>query len=311
MKQIYLIHSSDARWVTQQRESLIDELVSRDMRDQNLSEVFPVSNVALRLGDVLPEVLSELSTIPFLADSRRVVVLHNLGDLLAGGRRKSSGEGAEEGASAPKKAKKRTPVEVLAAFVEQDLPATENVLVFSVIIDHSRGEYLDLKSPLYKLIRGSPLGEILKPARRENDPIFLMRDALLTRDTVDCLRHFRQVFREDAPGRVFREILKTVRLLVQANVLRKVEGRGVRNIETKYLPDGLPGNYYKERDFVRDKINGNLHRFQLRELIHAMERLLEINRVLYPSQSDPYVPDLRILLETFIVEFCEGTGQRS
>ena len=60
MKQIYLIVSSDARWVTQQRNDLIAELLRPEMRDENLLEIFSAKNQPLKLGDILPDILSDL-----------------------------------------------------------------------------------------------------------------------------------------------------------------------------------------------------------------------------------------------------------
>ena len=75
------------------------------------------------------------------------------------------------------------------------------------------------------------------------------------------------------------------------------------------MPDDKRLNLYRQHAFVQGKINGAAGKFQLRELIGAMDRLLEINRVLIPSQNDAYAPDVRLLLETFIVGFCEGEGR--
>ena len=38
MKQIFLLASSDAKWLTHKREEVIDQFVPKEMRDENLRE---------------------------------------------------------------------------------------------------------------------------------------------------------------------------------------------------------------------------------------------------------------------------------
>jgi hypothetical protein len=313
MKQIYLIVSSDARWVTQQRNDLIGDLLPKEMRDENLLELFSSTNQSLKFADILPQVLSELSTIPFLPDSRRVVVVHDLADLLAGGNRgKAAAKKKDRAKKEDKAPKKLSPVETFIAFAQRDLSATENVLILSTIIEFERGQYLDEKGPLYTFLRSSPLATVLRPSHRETDPLWLMGDALIERNAAQCLRHFRAIYRDDMRGRVFNEMLRLVRFTLQAKVLGKLETSGATATRIQsYLPDDKRLNFLQQPDFVREKIRRAAGRFQVRELMSAMERLLDLNRVLYPSQSMLYVPDAKFLFETFIMEFCAGRGARA
>lgn len=321
MKQIYLIVSSDARWVTQQRNDLISEILRPEMRDENLLELFSSSNQPLRLADILPEILSELSTIPFLPDSRRVVVVHDLADLLAGGKSRAGGKSKAGKAGQSKdsgkggraktddKAPKRlTSVETFIAFAKQDLSATENVLILSTIIEYERGQYLDEKGPLYTFLRSSPLAEIVRPSHRETDPLWLMGDALLERNAADCLKHFRSIYRDDMRARVFSELLRMVRFVLQAKVLGKLK-QGAAATLIQSLPGDKRLNFLQQPQGIQEKVRRAAPRFQIRELMAAMQRLLEINRILYPTSNMLYVPDAKLLMETFIMEFCAGPGR--
>jgi DNA polymerase III delta subunit len=78
----------------------------------------------------------------------------------------------------------------------------------------------------------------------------------------------------------------------------------------KYLPNDKRLNLYQQHPFVQKKVRENAARFQLRELMQALDQLLKINTALVPSQKDLYVPDVQLMLETFIVGFCEGAGAR-
>ena len=328
MKQIYLIVSSDAHWVTRQRTDLVAELLRPEMRDENLLELFVGSahvksnTQTLRLDDILPEVLSELSTIPFLPDSRRVVVVHDLADLLAGGKSRAGGKSKAGKAGQSKdsgkggraktddKAPKRlTSVETFIAFAKQDLSATENVLILSTIIEYERGQYLDEKGPLYTFLRSSPLAEIVRPSHRETDPLWLMGDALLERNAADCLKHFRSIYRDDMRARVFSELLRMVRFVLQAKVLGKLKQGAAATTLIQSLPGDKRLNFLQQPQGIQEKVRRAAPRFQIRELMAAMQRLLEINRILYPTSNMLYVPDAKLLMETFIMEFCAGPGR--
>lgn len=299
MKQVYLIASLDAKWVTQEREKLISRLVPEEMRDENLLELIP-GNSSHGLKDVLGEILGELSMIPFLPDSRRVVVAHELNDLLAGGGRRGGKKTAQG---------KKSPLEAFKRFVEQDLSATENVLILSCIPDPARGQYLDEKGALYKFLQNCSCAEILRPPYRETDPIFLFGDAMLQRDTLKCLTQFRALYSDNTRSRIFREMLNNVRFLIQAKTLRKLKEKGARVLDL-YMPDDNSINLQKQHAFKVKKYEQNAGRFQLAELMRALDKLLEINRFLFPSPNMRYIPDMEFVFETFIVEFCEGAKPR-
>jgi len=300
VKQIYWIYSYDAGWVTRERDKLIGQLLPREMRDENLRE-FYASNRALRLGDILPDILGELSTIPFLPDSRRVVVVHDLGDFTGSKKKKSKEEKQEEGR------KKLSPVQTLAAFADRDLSATENVLILSTILEPERGHYIEKGNALAAFLEKSPLAEIRRPPQKETDPIFQLTEALMERRTLACLGFFRRIYSDDNRSRIFREILKTVRLAQQAKVLGMLEEKGKsRNILENYLPEDKELNLYKQHPFVQKKHRAGAANYRVDELMHAMERLLDLNRALYPSRTDTYVPDIRLLFETFLIELSEG-----
>lgn len=317
--QVYLIFSSNAREVQQQRDRLLDSLMPREMRDENLLEIYSSSG-PLRLQDHVSAIVSELATIPFLPDSRRVVVVHELADLLfAGGGRRGGGAAAKagageggakkkgaKGAAAPDR-KRATPVEALAAFVAHDLPATPNVLIFSSVVEIERGQQIDEKSALFKILM-PPMGRVIRPAHKQTDPLWQMGDALLLRDAPNCLRLFRTVYHEDAKHRVFYEILKNVRFLLQAKVLPTLRAKGVGDeaIRTSYLPEDKKLNLMLAPSFIQEKVCAAAPRFTVRQLMKAMEDLLAINRVLIPSQSDTYAPDVRLLMETFLISLCVG-----
>ncbi len=299
--QIHLIASNDAQWVTQQREQIVSELVPDEMRDENLLELYAMNNRALELSGILSEVQSELSTIPFLPDSRRVVVIHDLKEMVNAGGRRPKGKPKKKSGNA-----KLSPEERFVLFLERDLSATDNQLILSTIIDDARGQSLNDKSALYTFISKSPLGRIIRPPRRETDPIFLLTDAMLDRNAPLAIRHFRHIYRDDARTRIFNAILRNTRLLLQTKMLEKIESgdKSREFIEMTFLPNAKSLNLYKEHKFVQQKLRAAAPRFSLRELMQALDKLFEINCVIIPSPQDKYIPDIKLLMETYILDFC-------
>jgi hypothetical protein len=305
MKQIFLLASSDAKWLTNKREEVVDQFVPKEMRDENLREIFCTEKVrAQNLGDILPDVVGELSTIPFLPDSRRVLVVHDLPELLAGGKKSAKARAAAAKGKA-KETRRMTPLESFIAFVQRDLPSTNNILIFSTLIEYDRGAYFDEKGAFVQFLRESPLAEIPKPPKREQDPLFGLVDAMLDRDAVKCVTLFRSIYNPDSRARIFRKLLETARFLLQAKVLGKLQDSGASAIRIQaYLPEERTLNFLQQPDFVQKKIRAASARFQVRELMRSMDRLLEINENLVPLQNALYVPDVQLMLETFLMEFC-------
>jgi len=313
MKQVFLICGADARWLNDERDATIGRFVPREMRDENLLELYATSNRELRLEDVLSQVVSELATIPFLPDSRRVVVVHNLSDFMAGGRSGGARKKGGKKGSAQGESKKRTPVQVLEHFMQHDLPATGNVLIFASLIEYDRGRYLDTNAALYKALQKSEIAQIVQPRGREQDPLFSMSDAILDRRTAEALRHFRSIYGEATKTRVFGELLKLVRFLIQADLVTRLEGGGMpqERIELRYMPDDKRLSYLSQAQWLRDKYARSAARFKLTELMAALDQLLEIHRALFPTARDRHVPDERMLIETFIIQFCEGAMRKT
>lgn len=303
-KLVFFLYSSDAAWVTREREKLIDHFVEREMRDENLLEITNTENRALKLANILPTALGELSTIPFLPDSRRVVVIHDLSDFLP----------TKSGSKAPKKKAKsegkKSPEEALETFLERDLPSTGNILIFSLIIEPSRGQYINKQAALFKLLQKSTLVQILTPPQGEKDPLWEMADQMLARNTGACLSTFRLLYSDDTRTRIFREILRNIRFLTQAKVLEKLKNSGKSDtLLQTFMPEDKSLSLLQQPAFVQKKIQSHKNRFQLSELIRAMDRLLAINQALFPNRNSSHVPDARLLLETFLLELCEGSGK--
>ena len=305
MKQIFLLASSDANWLTHKREEVIDQFVPKEMRDENLREIFCTEKMrAQNLGDILPDVVGELSTIPFLPDSRRVLVVHDLPDLMAGGKKAAKTRAAAAKGKA-KETRRMTPLESFIAFVQRDLPSTNNILIFSTLIEYDRGAYFDEKGAFVQFLRECPVAEIPKPPKREQDPLFGLVDAMLDRNTVKAITLFRSIYNQDSRSRIFRKVLETVRFLLQAKVLGKLQESGASATRIQaYLPEEKNLNFQQQPDFVQKKIRAAANRFQVRELMRSMERLLEINENLVPAQNALYVPDVQLMMETFLMEFC-------
>lgn len=308
MKQIHLIYSSDARFVTREREETINALLPRDLRDENLVEIISTSNkYTVDLQDTLPQILSELGTISLLPDNRRVVVVHNLSDLYRRSSQKKASRKKSKKGSLEEPSKKE-PLEILQIFMEKDLPQTENALILCAQIDYARQMEVNEKSPLFEFLKKLPICQVHYSPQKEVNPVFLMGEAFIARDAVSCLRHFQSINNKDMHFRIFSELLRNVRFLLQAKLLSHLEKKNLSRstISMLYLPNDAKQSLYEQKDFVQKKYQQAMNAFTLRELMRASERLLCLNQYIIPGRNAAYVPDMALLIQTFILEFCSG-----
>jgi len=312
MKQIHLIYSSDARFVTREREETINALLPRDLRDENLVEIISTTNkYTVELQDILPQLLSELGTISLLPDNRRVVVVHNLADLYRRGFQKKSSKKRSR-KSSPEELSKKEPLEILQIFMEKDLPQTENAVIFCAQIDYARQMEVDEKNALIDFLKKSPYCQVHYSPQKEISPLFLMGEALIARNAVSCLRHFQSINSKDMHFRIFSELLRNVRFLLQAKLLSHLEKKNLSRstISMLYLPNDTKQSLYEQKEFVQKKYQQAMNAFTLRELMRASERLLYLNQYVIPGKNAAYVPDMALLMQTFIIEFCAGMQAR-
>lgn len=307
--QVYLIHGTDEVKVHKERARLTAEFVPAEHRAENLTEIEPPTNRPLALRQIAADLMAELATPPFFPETRRVVVVEQLAELLG-----SPGSDAEpDTGPGNRKNKKKTandsdPMKAFCHFLEHDLPQTNNILILSAIEEPDKRRRIRTNSPLYLAIKS--LGRVIQ--FNQSPVIFRFLDAFSNRDLSGALRSLPELLtEEEGVGSVYRMLIRQVRFLIQAKLLERSGGlKGeAEQFAEKYFPPEKGLNIMMEHPFASDKTRRAAGRWSLAELNTMLSRLEGLTKVIYPSSSDIYVPDAEVELEHFVLDAC-GTGTR-
>ncbi|MCX7963613.1 MAG: hypothetical protein N2644_03890 [Candidatus Sumerlaea chitinivorans] len=280
------------------KSEIVSAHLSPDNRDTNYLEIGAESSPP-RLSRVLGDLLAELSTTSFLPDVERVVVLYPVQDFYEAKRgSKSAAKGSER--------EKTTPSEVLANFIEQDLPRLSSVLIIIAPEDYERFKRVATSNPVVALAQR--MGAFHQ--FREQGVQFAFFDALLARRADEALRLWREwLSRTGNSPKPYVALANQLRLLIQAKTATSgiLEKRNVtrdRYIE-EFLPKDAERNVFALRpEWRRDKYLRAAGNFSLVELLDAYERLEPLQKYAIPLASDPVVPDRALLAEIWIMELC-------
>jgi DNA polymerase III delta subunit len=303
--QVFLIYGTDPVRINNERARLIGEFLPREHRAENLTGIEPAGTQPLRLRRIAADLVGELATPSFFPDIPRVVVVEQLSDLFqasrsgptAGGRRKA-------GRSSPD----REAATALCRFLERDLPQSNSILILTVIEQPDKRRTVSTSTTLYKTI--ASVGRVIR--FKDVPAIFQLADAFTTRRLADALRALSAVLeRDDGAASAFRMIARQVRFLIQAKLLEKF-GRSDEEaaaFAADYFPPGKGLNLLKEHPFTREKVERGAARWTLGELNDLLPRLERLNKVVYPSSKDVYVPDPEVELERLLLEACVPKAQ--
>jgi hypothetical protein len=295
MNQIVLLHGNDEVEIANRRLNLLSSLLPRETRSENFSEYYPAGNrFAVALSTIMNDVMSDLAMVPFPPGKRRVVLIYNLDELFL---RRESG-GAEQ------KSRKRgkTATQRFIDFLTSLLKETSNVIVFVAVEDYERNRKINRKSEIYKLAAAKGVVE-----QYEQKPlVWEFNDAFIARQTGRCIKALRAWL--DAvkqPQPIFFNLVRQIEMLAQARLLERLERRLPGEKLEFYFPAKMAPNVWLESDARRRLFTERAQLFSFDELMGAMERLLRLNVFVFPTREDPYVPDIQVLLEGFIVETLE------
>jgi len=309
--QVYLIHGSDEVKVHNERARLTSELLPREHRAENLTEIEPPLNRPLSLRQIAADLMSELATPSFFPEIRRVVVVEQLADLLG-----SPGEDLEPGSRTETRKTRKKPasandfVAPFCRFLEHDLPQTNSILILSIVEEPEKRRRIRTNSPLYQTIQS--LGRVVQ----FNQPvaIFQFLDAFSNRDLATALRLLANLLREDdGPASVFRMLVRQVRFLIQAKLLEHSGGSKseAEQFAAKYFPPEKGLNLTLEHSFPAEKACRAASRWSLAELNALLLRLERLTKVIYPSINDAYVPDVEVEIERLVLETCNSAARTS
>jgi hypothetical protein len=296
--------------VNEQRIKLVHQLLDPEERSQNYTEFAPPDNRrSLEIKSIMGEILAELGTVSMFGTSeRRVICVMQAKELLrgGGGRRPRKKKTTRKKKTATADSAAFDPVETFCNALENALPQSENILIFTVYEDDDKNVGVDLKSSFYEFFRKN--GEVRH--LKQHPLVFEFEDALLRRDIGQLMTTFRKWYKPDneVKQRIFSTILKLVRLLLQVRTWMSLLDSDMHeeDIAAEFFPQGLTPNFLKEHPFRKDKLMKGAQHWTREELLEAHSRLLALNKLLYPTQRDTFVADFQMSLELYLVQLCSG-----
>lgn len=288
-KNVYLIHGEDEVKISLEKNSLLDKLVPKDQRTQNVS-VFSSNSPSypLKLSKVISDIISEISTTSFFEESRRVILAEDIYEL----------RGSSEKGDSAKQAKT---IERIVSFLKNNLVNTSNVIIFTFIEDGDKFRFVDKRGLLYKTI--NEIGDVIEC--KQPPIVFEFTDALIDRRQNACVSTFRKMIDNGkSANSIFSLIVKQTRFLLQAKIIGN--SSNAKQIEDQ-LPTEKDVSIVKQHPFIQKKITRASQSFSVQELCKALKELHKIDFYLHPSQNDLYVPDIETVMELFLIKFCRGT----
>lgn len=303
--QLYLIHGNNETEVSTARFDLVHELLTPEERDSGLTEIQNMGNQPLRLDRALSEIIEELGTSSFIADSRRVAVIYDLQEMFGSG-----GGGGKKKAPAKKKKKPdaaapRDRVEILTDWLENVLPTTENIAIFVCQESDEKRKKIDTSSPLYDLIRSK--GVIIQ--RTEKALNYEFEDHLLAGNTTAAIALLREWLRRAGSDsssrlRIYSTLAGVIHVTLEARLVQLAKDRGVP--ETQVLATEVWPRLSSTPSFKTNKFHQLARHLSLETLHDLVEKTNKLQRLLYPSGDEDYIAGWEELAEVVVIQLCTG-----
>ena len=303
--QMYLIYGNNSVAVNNARYELVCQLLTPEERDSGLTEVTGPGSQKLTLQRGLSEIIGELGTSSFLADSKRVVVVYDLKELFGG-----TAPPKKKAAAATKKKKPAASTanleDALIDWLKNTLPTTQNIVVFVCNENDEKQNVLTGHSPLHQFLKrnGQTFEFRDKPLQFEFDNYLLRGN---TAGAVSLFRDWQKKAGSDPGARMkmFSTLSNFVELVFQARCSQ--EARRERVPESAVAVTSGRTLLSRAPDFKQRSINQLAQKLPLHALQRIIKDLNKLQRLMYPSGDENYISAWDDMFESIIVEV---TGMR-
>lgn len=299
--QYYFICGDDEAAIESFKSAVVEAHLSREEREENYREIIPTSQAGLRR--VLGDVMSELSTVSFLPDTKRVVALYPVPDFFQA---KTGGKGrATKASKAQAEQPKRSSCEHLVDFIANEMPGLPAILVLIAVEDYEKFKRVVPSNPLVALAQQQGTFVQFKLAGVQ----FAFFDALFARNAGEAIRLWREwLERTGMSPKPYYQLAAQMRLLIQAKTANsgQLQQRGISRDQYRdeLMPSEPDRNFFSLRpEFRQQKLSRAASNFSFGELLGAYEKLEPLLKYAIPVATDEYVPDKSLLAEIWIAEF--------
>lgn len=306
---VYLFYGDQVEEILAARDRLLDQLLAPELRHEYMTEHTPGRSHNLLLEEILGDISADLTTVSFLSDAPKVVIVTNPQEIYAPDEWRKP---AKPKAKAKAKAKSKTPAagagageaasDPIARWFSKVLPGTGNHIVLQAFEDEAGGEMVDDQHP-HELMQ--VIMRIGHTARfRSGQPLmFRIEEALLRRDLNGLLRIVRGAWKPNGPDqKIHGAALRSLRYLIQANIAREKRGAGASaESVAAFFSDSPQSNLMKAHEFVQKKYM--LYPiYRTKDLLRAYEGMMDVYNAMRPRPGDLYVPDAGMLIERTLTE---------
>lgn len=294
---IYLFYGNKAESILHARDSVLNEVVPPEGRDENLTERYPANRATVALAPLMDEIAGDFATVSFISGARKCAVITNPAEIFGapGGRQKKKDTNHAE--------------QFMLKWIEHELPQTEHVIILIAFEDEAEDRIVDDKRPsaLMKAVQKTGYTQAF---REGNKAYFRIQDMIAARNPDALLKAVRELWKGGKGSmKVYSSVLGTLRFMLEADIATK---RGITNDQAaiaRLFPSTPNYNLFKAHTFVQKKYLGPPV-YRINALIRAYEELLGVYRALRPRPGDLYVQDPLGLLEQTLMELVQSPRPR-
>jgi hypothetical protein len=267
---------------------------------------------------VYSDVVAELGQSSLFGETCRLVIVRQLQEFFHEGRggakggrgRKGGGKKSAKSAKSPgarrlsgRAGNHGGPVEAFLLSTGELLATTKNALILIAVEDDAKNRRVNDKGSFFEAVSKKGKATVLRFTSKAFR--FELSDALLSRSlsgAVAALAAWRREDRAAAPA-IFRVLTEDLQGLIQALIYvrdrDRIEGDPVWR--ERLFPPELRPNLLTLHDFRRQKyLNATRNYPTFGPLLEALHGLVAIQRALYPTGDELYVPDVNYLIDVWV-----------
>ena len=288
---VYLLYGTQHDRILQARDEILKMLLLPETRNENLTEYVPSgASATVQFSDVFGEIAGDLSTLSFIAEAPKCVVVTNPAELMDGSRRGGRTTRRKAGGG-----DKKDPIEAISHWIEHELPGTGHHLMLLFFEDEAAGREVQAGGLLYETIGRVGFFQQFGDTKA----IFRIEDALLQRNATALFTAIDDLWKPGSGDQaVYNAIVRALRFMMQANIAR--DRRALRDpaLQAQLFPGDRSRNLFQSHPAVLRKYV-NTHVYRTVDLLQACAGLLDVYRALRPRPGDLYVADsLGLLRQT-------------
>lgn len=295
---IYLFYGDQVPEILKARDTVMDMLLDKELRDGNLTEYHASGNrFGAEMVKIMDEVAGDLGTVSFIAGAPKIVVVNNPIELYAA----APGRARKPPAAKEKKSK---PADTsYLSWIEKDLPDTGNHIILLAYEDESEGREVSERTPsaLFQIV--GKIGYLQRFREKRDKAIYRIEDAILSRSPGACIGAIRDLWKAGKSDQaVYNQVARTLRFMLQASIARDRRLTADPVETATYFPERAQFSLMQTQEFIRKKFVQRPPAYRTQTLLEAHRRLLDVYRALRPRPWDLYVPDQLALLERILME---------